>query len=79
MSLFRERTQITDKDPLEKRLDIICELTRGLGRKEFKALIGAATDIFNARQNLKNVKTEDEKEFGEIDDAEHKLELEVSK
>ena len=79
MSLFRRKKQVVVEEPLEQRLDIISELTKGLGKKEFNALIEAVKGMYNVRQSLKNVKTEDEKEYGEIDDAERKLELEVSK
>ena len=79
MSLFRRKKQVVVEEPLEQRLDIIAELTKGLGKKEFNALIEAVKGMYNVRQSLKNVKTEDEKEYGEIDDAERKLELEVSK
>ena len=62
MKLFRRKKQ--EIDPLEQRLDTISELTRGLGKKEFNSLIDAVRAIFEARQKLLNVKTEDEKEMG---------------
>ena len=79
MSFFRRKKRVVAEEPLEQRLDTISELTKGLGKKEFNALIEAVKSMYNVRQSLKNVKTEDEKEYGEIDDAERKLELEVSK
>lgn len=78
MALFRKKKQV-EKDPQEQRLDIICDITRGLGRKEFNALIRAVTKIFEARQELLNVKTEDEKEMAPIDEAEKVLEREAKK
>ena len=71
------KRKIPAVDPLEQRLDTISELTRGLGRSEFNNLIEAVKAVFEARQKLRRVKNEDEKEFGDIDEAERKLEKEV--
>ena len=60
-------------DPLEQRLDTISELTRGLGKKEFSALLDAVKSVFEARQKLSNVKTEEEKETEDVDDVESKI------
>lgn len=76
MKLFR-RKKIAELDPLEQRLDTISDLTRGLGRTEFNNLIESVKLVFEARQKLNKVKTEDEKEYGDIEDAERKLEKEV--
>lgn len=73
MSLFRSKKQFVVEEPLEQRLDTISELTKGLGKKEFNALIEAVKGMYNVRQSLKNVKTEDEKEFGDINIIENKL------
>lgn len=67
MKLFRQKKQ--EIDPLEQRLDTISELTRGLGKKEFNSLIDVVRAIFEARQKLLNVKTEDEKENADIYEA----------
>ena len=72
MRFFR-RKSATYIDPLEQRLDSISELTRGLGRKEFNSLIDAVKSVFEARQKLLNVKTEDEKEMEDINAAEKEL------
>lgn len=77
MKLFRKKRQ--EIDPLEQRLDTISELTRGLGKKEFNSLIDAVRAIFEARQKLLNVKTEDEKEMADIDEAEKILTKESEK
>lgn len=74
MKLFRKNKEI---DPLEQRLDAISELTRGLGRKEFNSLIDAVRAIFEARQKLLKVKTEDEKENADIYEAEKILAKEI--
>lgn len=76
MKLFRKNKEI---DPLEQRLDTISELTRGLGKKEFNSLIDAVRAIFEARQKLLNVKTEDEKENSDIYEAEKILTKESGK
>lgn len=76
MKLFRKNKEI---DPLEQRLDAISELTRGLGRKEFNSLIDAVRAIFEARQKLLKVKTEDEKENADIYEAEKILTKESEK
>lgn len=76
MKLFRRKKK-AELDPLEQRLDTISDLTRGLGRTEFNNLIESVKLVFEARQKLNKVKTEDEKEYGDIEDAERKLEKEV--
>lgn len=77
MGIFKKKKN--NIDPLEQRLDTISDLTRGLGRKEFKCLIEAVQAVFEARQKLNNVKTEDEKENADIDEAERILERESKK
>lgn len=78
MKLFKRKTK-ANIDPLEQRLDTISELTRGLGRTEFNNLMEAVKSVFEARQKLLRVKTDDEKETAEIDEAERKLEKELIK
>lgn len=75
MSIFKKK-KIVELDPLEQRLDKISDLTRGLGRKEFNSLIDAVKSVFEARQKLLNVKTEDEKELEDISESEKILERE---
>ena len=69
--LFKKKGR--EIDQLEQRLDTISELTRGLGRKEFNALLDAVKSVFEARQKLLNVKTEEEKETEDVDDTESKI------
>lgn len=76
--MFRKKKHV-ELDPLEQRLDTISDLTRGLGRKEFNSLMDAVKSVFEARQKLLNVKTEDEKEVEDIDKAERVLAREVEK
>lgn len=75
--MFRKRKH--NIDVLEQRLDTISNLTRGLERKEFNSLIDAVRAVFEARQKLKNVQTEDEKENADIYEAERILEKESNK
>ena len=75
MRLFKRKKQ-SDLDPLEQRLDTISELTRGLGRTEFNNLIEGVKLVFEARQRLNKVKTDDEKEVEDIDEIDRKLEKE---
>ena len=75
--LFRKRTKYQDK--LEERLDIISDLTRDLERPEFNRLVDALKSVFEARQKLKGVKTNEEKDMKDITEAEKSLYLEVDK
>ena len=69
MKLFK-RKERTELDILERRLDTISELTRGLGKTEFNNLIEAVKSVYEARQKLRKVKTEDEKDTEDIDELE---------
>lgn len=73
--LFRKKTKYQDK--LEERLDIISDLTRDLERPDFNRLVDALKSIFEARQKLKGVKTTEEKDLKDINDAEKSLYLET--
>ena len=73
MKLFKKKSKAVE-DPLEQRLDAISDLTKGLGKVEFNNLLEAVKSVYEARQKLRKVKTQEEKEYGDIDDAERKLE-----
>ena len=73
MKLFKKKAPI-EADPLEQRLDAISDLTKGLGKVEFNNLLEAVKSVYEARQKLRKVKTQEEKEFGDIDDVERRLE-----
>ena len=77
-NMFKKKLQPL-KDPLEERLDIISDLTRDLERKEFNSLMDAIKAMFEARQKLKSVKTNEEKEFAEINEVEKTNYIEVEK
>ncbi len=71
-----KRQQKISSDMLEQRLETISELTRGLGKKEFNALIEAVKGMYDVRAKLANVKNEDEKDSAEIDSIEDELKKE---
>lgn len=71
-----KRKQKKYEDKLEERLDTISELTRDLERPEFNRLLDALKSVFDARQKLKGVKTNEEKENADIYEAEKILEKE---
>lgn len=77
MGLFRKKMKYQDK--LEQRLDTISDLTRDLEEPEFNRLLDAVKAMFKVRQNLKGVKTNEEKENADIDEAEKILEKESTK
>lgn len=70
MSLFKRKKQTNELDMLEQRLDTISELTRGLGKTEFNNLIEAVKSVYDARQKLRKVKSDDEKEVADIEEIE---------
>lgn len=78
MGLFRKKKK-AEVDSLEQKLDIISDLTRGLGKSELKSLLEAVETMWAVRQNLKKVKTEDEKEIEPVDVADKLLTKELEK
>lgn len=78
MKLFKKKSKKC-ADKLEERLDTISELTRDLEKPEFNRLLDALKSVFDARQKLKGVKTNEEKENADIYEAEKVLEKESTK
>lgn len=76
--IFKRKPKKSE-DKLEERLDTISELTRDLERPEFNRLLDALKSVFDARQKLKGVKTNEEKENADIYEAEKVLEKESTK
>lgn len=74
--IFKRKPKKSE-DKLEQRLDTISELTRDLERPEFNRLLDALKSVFDARQKLKGVKTNEEKENADIYEAEKILEKEA--
>ena len=77
--MFLYRKQLKSEDKLEERLDTISELTRYLERPEFNRLLDALKSVFDARQKLKGVKTNEEKELDDIDEIDKALERDSKK
>lgn len=73
MKLFKKLRKKSEQDALEWRLDTISNLTKGLGKKEFNALIEATKSMYEARSKLTVVKSDDEKEIADIDSIEKTL------
>ena len=71
MKIFKKKS--TEVDNLERMLDTISDLTRGLGRTEFNNLIEAIKSVYEARQKLRKVKTDDEKSVQDITDIEKEM------
>lgn len=76
---MRFRKKVRYEDKLEQRLDTISELTRDLEKPEFNRLLDALKSVFDARQKLKGVKTNEEKENDDINEAERILTIESEK
>lgn len=76
---MRFRKKVRYEDKLEQRLDTISELTRDLEKPEFNRLLDALKSVFDARQKLKGVKTNEEKENDDINEAERILTMESEK
>ena len=72
MKLLRRKSKKA-QDALEWRLATISNLTKGLGKKEFNALIEATKAMYEARSKLTVVKSDDEKEVADIDNIEKTL------
>ena len=77
MKIFKKNR--TEVDNLERMLDTISDLTRGLGRAEFNNLIEAIKSVYEARQKLRKVKTDEEKENADIAEVEKGFDYEVTK
>ena len=77
--MFLRRKPKKYEDKLEQRLDTISELTRDLERSEFNRLVEAMKSVFDARQKLKGVRTNEEKELDDIDEIDKALERDSKK
>lgn len=74
MSLFRKRKQQTVvKDPVEQKFGAMMELIKDLPKTDYNRLKKAMDLGWQSYQTVRNVKTDDEKEYGDIDLAELKL------
>lgn len=74
MKLFRKRNTQTISSS-EAKLNTIIELVKDLPRADYNRLREGMELIYNGYQKIKNAKTNDEKEFGDIDNMEAILEV----
>ena len=74
MKLFRRKKPIVD--PTEEKFDAMMSLIKDLPRADYNKLKDAMDMGYNAYQKVRNVKTADEKETGDIDEIALKLEKE---
>lgn len=75
MKLFRKKRQFVD--PTEEKFDAMMSLIKDLPRADYNKLKDAMDMGYNAYQKVRNVKTTDEKESGDIDEIASKLEKEA--
>ena len=73
--LFKSKTTPL-KDPVESRFDAMMELIKDLSKADYNRLKKAMDLGWQSYQIVRNVKTDDEKEFGDIEAAERQLEKE---
>lgn len=75
--IFRRR--IVVEDPVEIRFDAMMELIKDLPKADYNRLKKAMDLGWQSYQTVRNVKTDDEKENGDILEAEKVLAKEVDK
>lgn len=73
MKLFKKHTAQTISSS-EAKLNTIIELVKDLPRADYNRLREGMELIYNGYQKIKNAKTNDEKELGDIDTVESVLE-----
>lgn len=73
MKLFRKQNTQTISSS-EAKLNTIIELVKDLPRADYNRLREGMELIYNGYQKIKNAKTSDEKELGDIDSMESVLE-----
>lgn len=73
MKLFKKHSTQTISSS-EAKLNTIIELVKDLPRADYKWLREGMDLIYNGYQKIKNAKTSDEKELGDIDTMESVLE-----
>ena len=73
MKLF-QRNETKSIPSSESKLNTIIELVKDLPRPDYNRLREGMELIYNGYQKIKNAKTNDEKEFGNIDEMERIIE-----
>lgn len=79
MRFFKKKRARTYEDPAESRFDSMMDLIKDLPRADYNRLKDAMDLGYNAYQKVRNVKTADEKEVNDIEEAERKLVNEENK
>lgn len=79
MKFFLRKRSNSYQDPAEERFDRMMDLIKDLPRADYNRLKDAMDLGYSAYQKVRNVKTADEKEVDDIDDAERKLAREDKK
>lgn len=74
MKLFKKHSTQTISSSSEAKLNTIIELVKDLPRADYNRLREGMELIYNGYQKIKNAKTSDEKELGDIDTMESILE-----
>lgn len=77
MCLFRKK-KVRYEDPSEVRFDLMMDLVKDLSRSDYNRLKKAMDLGWQSYQTVRNVKTDDEKEFSEINEAERILTREAN-
>lgn len=77
MGLFRKKRQEL-VDPAEARFDVMMGLVKDLSRSDYNRLKKAMDLGWQSYQTVRNVKTDDEKELSEINEAERILTREAN-
>lgn len=78
MCLFRKK-KASYQDPSEIRFDLMMDLVKDLSRSDYNRLKKAMDLGWQSYQTVRNVKTDDEKEYGDIDLVERQLAKEVDR
>ncbi len=66
-------------DPVEKTVNIIISLVKGLSKADYNRLKKSMDLLWQGYQTARNVKTEDERENEDIDEIDRALTKEVEK
>ena len=75
--LFRKKEEL--QEPVEARFDAMMSLIKDLSKADYNRLKKAMDLGWQSYQTVRNVKTDDEKEYGDIDEVDRQLTKEASK
>ena len=77
--MFLRKKKQRFEDPVEVRFDSMMKLIKDLSKADYNRLKKAMDYGWQSYQTVRNVKTDDEKEYGDINEAEATLIKETSK